>query len=88
MEFLEDGVKRRNPYFSGFSLAIGSKVRVKRLTLGRNPYFSGFSLAIRAEKTSEKANLDGRNPYFSGFSLAIGNTQFRPWISKSSQSLF
>ena len=40
-------VKSRNPYFSGFSLAIQlNNLYKQREQISRNPYFSGFSLAI------------------------------------------
>ena len=39
--------KCRNPYFSGFSLAIHNAVIYNNFIINcRNPYFSGFSLAI------------------------------------------
>ena len=63
---------RRNPYFSGFSLAIRKQIIEKENKERRNPYFSGFSLAIRWNDYSCKVKDNRRNPYFSGFSLAIG----------------
>ena len=61
----------RNPYFSGFFLAIpDTKLGHFMDPVGRNPYFSGFFLAIpnlQDRKTMQKC----RNPYFSGFFLAI-----------------
>ena len=61
----------RNPYFSGFSLAINKisildERNIKSQSLFQWIFPCNIMTAIRLEM-----NIESRNPYFSGFSLAI-----------------